>query len=91
MLTKGYPNEPLLYNISGVCYKASGQLDAAVESYEKALTLKPNYDYAHYNLSNVFKELGQLDDATKSYEKAVALNPDFAKVRENLGNTKISK
>ena len=33
-LIKDYPNEPLLYNISGVCYKAIGQLDAAVKCYE---------------------------------------------------------
>ena len=32
-LTKDYPNEPLLYNISGVCYKAIGQLDTAVKSF----------------------------------------------------------
>ena len=42
-LTQDYPKEPLLYNISGVCYKAIGQLDAAVKSFEKALALKPDY------------------------------------------------
>ena len=42
-LTKVYPDEPLLYNISGVCYKAIGQLDAAVKSFEKALAIKPDY------------------------------------------------
>ena len=26
-LIKSYPNEALLYNISGVCYKAIGKLD----------------------------------------------------------------
>ena len=31
-LTKSYPNEPLLYNISGVCYKAIGKLDEAIKS-----------------------------------------------------------
>ncbi len=40
ILTKGYPDEPLLYNISGACYKAIGQLDAAVESYEKGARYK---------------------------------------------------
>ncbi len=58
MLTKGYPDEPLLYNISGVCYKASGQLDAAVESFEKALAIKPDYIEACYNLGIVFMDLG---------------------------------
>ena len=43
VLTKDYPKEPLLYNISGVCYKAIGQLDAAVKSFEKALAIKPDY------------------------------------------------
>ena len=38
-LIKDYPNEALLYNISGVCYKAIDQLDAAVQSFEKALSL----------------------------------------------------
>ena len=31
-LTKDYPNEPLLYNISGVCYKAIGQLKASIDN-----------------------------------------------------------
>ena len=26
-LTKSYPNDPFLYSISGVCYKAIGKLD----------------------------------------------------------------
>ncbi|MDP6772321.1 MAG: tetratricopeptide repeat protein, partial [Anaerolineales bacterium] len=43
VLIKDYPKEPLLYNISGVCYKAVGQLDAAVKSFERALAIKPDY------------------------------------------------
>ena len=56
-LTQDYPKEPLLYNISGVCYKAIGQLDDAVKSYEKALALKPDYTEAHNNLDIILKEL----------------------------------
>jgi len=84
-LTKDYPNEPLLYNISGVCYKAIGQLDAAVKSFKKALAIKPDYIEVNYNLGLTFQELGQLDDAVKSYEKAVALKPDYAEAHNNLG------
>ena len=86
-LTKDYPNEPLLYNISGVCYKAIGQLDAAVKSFEKALAIKPDYIEVNYNLGVTLKELGRLEDAVKSYEKAVALKPDYADAHYNLGNT----
>ena len=41
-LIKDYPNEPILYNISGICYKTIGKLDEAVKSFEKALTIRPN-------------------------------------------------
>jgi len=85
-LTKDYPNEPLLYNISGVCYKAIGQLDAAVKSFEKALALKPDYTEVNYNLGLTFQELDQLDAAVKCYEKAVAIKPDFADAYANQGN-----
>ena len=42
-LIKDYPNEALLYNISGICYKTIGKLDEAVKSFEKAVALKPDY------------------------------------------------
>ena len=86
-LTKDYPNEPLLYNISGVCYKAIGQLDAAVKSFEKALSIKPDYTEVNYNLGLTFQELDQLDAAVKCYEKAIAVNPDHAEAHNNLGVT----
>ena len=86
-LTKDYPDEPLLYNISGVCYKAIGQLDAAVKSFEKALAIKPDYTEVNYNLGLTFQELDQLDAAVNCYEKAIAVNPDHAEAHNNLGVT----
>ena len=65
-LTKDYPDEPLLYNISGVCYRAISKLDEAVKSFEKALALKPDYTDEHNNLGIALNELDQLDDAVKS-------------------------
>ena len=56
-LIKSYPNDPLLYNISGICYKTIGKLDEAVKSFKKALTIKPNYAEVHYNLGVTFQEL----------------------------------
>jgi len=84
-LIKDYPDEASLYNISGACYKAIGQLDAAVKRYKKALAIKPDYIEACYNLGNAFKEFGQLDDAVKSFEKALAIKPDYAEAYNNLG------
>jgi tetratricopeptide (TPR) repeat protein len=86
-LIKDYPKEPLLYNISGACYQALGQLDAAVNRYEQALAIKPDFAEAHNNLGNTLKELGQLDDAIKSFEKTLTIKPDFAEGYSNLGVT----
>jgi len=86
-LIKDYPNEALLYNISGACYKAIGQLNTAVKSFEKALAIKPDYIEAYYNLGVTFQELGQLEDAVKCYEKALALKPDYIEAHNNLGVT----
>ena len=72
-LTKSYPNDPLLYNISGICYKTIGKLDEAVKSFEKALAIKPEYTEVNYNLGLTLQELGQLDAAVKSYEQALAI------------------
>ena len=69
-LIKDYPDEPLLFNISGVCYKTIGKLDKAVKSFENALAIQPDYAEVYYNLGVVLKDLGQLDAAIKSYEKA---------------------
>ena len=41
-LIKDYPDEALLFNISGACYAGLGQLDTAVKRYEKALAIKPD-------------------------------------------------
>jgi tetratricopeptide (TPR) repeat protein len=86
-LIKDYPNALLLYNTSGVCYQALGQLDAAVKRYEQALAIKPDYAEAHYNLGNTLKELGQLEAASNSYERALTIKPDYAEAHYNLGNT----
>jgi tetratricopeptide (TPR) repeat protein len=87
VLIKNYPNSSVLYNIIAACYASIGRLDAAVKSYEQALTINPSYAEAHSNLGLTFHELGQFDAAIKSYEQALLINPDFAAAHNNLGLT----
>jgi tetratricopeptide (TPR) repeat protein len=86
-LTKSYPNDPVLYNISGACFAGLGQFDTAIKNYKKSLAIKPDYAEAHNNLAGTLQELGQLDDAVKSYEQALAIKPDYAEAFNNLGIT----
>ena len=80
-----FPDEPLLFNISGVCYKAIGQLQDAIKSFEKAVIIKPNFTDAYYNLGLTFQDLNMLEAAVKSYEKAIEIQPKYAIVHNNLG------
>ncbi len=84
-LINQYPNESLLHNISGVCYRATGGLEMAVECFKKAVEIKPEFADAHYNLGLTFQELDQLDSAVKSYKKTLAIQANYVKAYNNLG------
>jgi len=84
-LIKDYPDEPLLYNISGACYKEIDKLEMACKSFETAVDLKPDYAEAQYNLGVTLRELGQVDAAIKSYEKAIASQHAYPNAHNNLG------
>ena len=72
-----------LYNIKGKRYANLGQLDAAISCYDKALSIKPDYVEAHYNLGFTNHKLGHLDAAVRSYKKVVAIKPDYAATHNN--------
>ena len=83
-LSKDYPDDSLLFNIRGACYAGLGQLNIAVQSYKKALSIKPDYAKAHYNLGGALQELDKLHDSAKSYENAIVFEPENAQAYNNL-------
>ena len=84
-LISQHPNESLLYNISGVCYKATGQLEMAIKCFEEAVKLKPNFADANYNLGLTLQDLNQLDAAIESYQATLGLQKSYFKAHNNLG------
>ena len=86
-LINDYPNEPLLFNIIGICYKASNQFSSAVQSFEKALAIKPDDIKANFNLGIIHMEMGQLDYAVRFYEKVLVLDQNYTDAYYNLGIT----
>ena len=85
-LAEQYPNVPLIPNILGAVNAASGRLEDAVTSYNKALRIKPDYVEAHYNLGVALNDLGKHKAAIASYVKALQIKPDYAATYNNLGN-----
>ena len=82
-----YPNQPLLFNLIGACYKELDELAGAAKMFEIALNLSPNYAEAHYNLGVVLKELDQESQAIECYRKAISINPNYPDAHNNLGTS----
>ena len=65
----------------------TGKLDAAIEAYKKAISIKPDYAEAYYNMGNAFQEQGNLEEALEAYKEAVLIKPDYAEAYNNMGVT----
>ena len=86
-LLKTSPHSLDVINLLGAALQRQGRLQEAMNSYNKAIQLKPDFAEAYNNRGQVLKELGELDEAVKNYEKALKINPNFAEAHNNVGNT----
>ena len=86
-LNDRYPNEPLLFNLIGACYKELGHLEGAAKMFEAAVSINPKYAEAHFNLGVIYQALDRLEDAVDSYMKAIAITPNYPEAYNNLGTS----
>lgn len=84
--------DPDLWNYLGVAYWRKGDLDEALESFDRSLSLDHNYAIAFNNTGSVFlskfletKERSDLDQAVRNFEKAIELDPSYASAYNGLG------
>ena len=52
----------------GVALQDQGKLEEAIEAYNKALAIKPDYAEAHHNLSFALLNSGRLKEGLEEYE-----------------------
>lgn len=61
------------------------KLDEAVTCFQKAISLKPDYFHAHYNLGTALMfRRGRIREAVHHLERAVSLRPESTEARANL-------
>ena len=65
----------------GAALKKSGQLVAALASYDQALRLRPDYALAAHYRANVLRALGRNQEARTAYHRALALGCDTVEIR----------
>jgi len=84
-LIEKHPNEPILFNIRGVCNKAKNEFKDAVNDFNQAVLIKPDYSEAYFNLGVTLQEMGDSDNAINAYQNALKHNNNYPKAHNNLG------
>jgi tetratricopeptide (TPR) repeat protein len=63
-----------------------GDSQGAIEDYNQAIKIKPNYSHSYYLRGNAKSKLGDLKEAMEDYNRAIQFQPDFALAYINRGN-----
>ncbi len=86
VLSGKYPRDASLQNVLGVVNARMGQLDAALEHYDRALSLRPGYAEVQNNRGNALNRMGKRDEAIVSFKAALKASPAYAEAHNNLGS-----
>ncbi len=70
------PNNVKALQLIGRCYRAMGEPQLALQTYEKAIKLDPKDSYSQFICANLFFGDRKYAEAEPYYKKAQALNPD---------------
>ncbi|WP_309741117.1 tetratricopeptide repeat protein, partial [Chamaesiphon sp. OTE_20_metabat_361] len=80
--------EAYTYYNRGVVKYQLGQRIAALQDFDRAITLDPQSASAYYNRGIVKYQLGQKIAALQDYDRAISINPQHAKAYGNRGIVK---
>ena len=69
----------------GIAYAALGQFDRAIQDYDEALRLKPDFAEAYYFRGEAWREKADPNRALKDYEQALRVNPRMADAHISRG------
>jgi len=80
------PQNARAYNNLGSVLSDRGRIPEAIENFETALRLEPNYTYAQMNLGAALGKIGRPQEAIPHFEAALRLEPHHPEARTNLGS-----
>ena len=71
------------YNLANA-YTRKGKLSKAIDAYNEALEIDPDYYKAYNNLGIVYAMQGNLDKASGLFERSLSIEPGFKDAEKNL-------
>jgi Tfp pilus assembly protein PilF len=74
-----------LYNNRGVGLLLAGDLVGAQRSFDRAVSIDPDYAVAYYNLGQAYIDLSDFDQATSLFRRALAADRTFDLAYNGLG------
>jgi len=72
------------YSDRGVRQQEAGRVTSAIYSYQRAISLAPDYALAHYNLGSAYEDILQYDKALVEYQTAIQNDPQIYFAYNNL-------
>ena len=75
----------------GLSAEDKGELDKAIQNYDKAIELKPDFFGAYNNRGVAYGEKHDFDTAIKDFTTAIEIKPDFFGAYNNRGNAYFEK
>lgn len=73
------------HSILGIAFAKRGDMQRAVQEYQKSLAINPGHSIASNNLAVAFAVKGDSDAAIKGYRAILLMNPNFFNAHFNLG------
>lgn len=80
-------NNYLAHNNLGHALMEAGEINKAIENFDRAIAANSKYVKAYYNRGNAYAKLGQYRLAIEEYNEAIRQKPDFADAYNNRGFT----
>jgi tetratricopeptide (TPR) repeat protein len=77
----------MAHNNLGNVLRGQGHREEAIQHYQQALRLRPDYPDAHLNLALALADEGRIEDAVAHEAEALRLDPLLPGAREDLGTS----
>jgi tetratricopeptide (TPR) repeat protein len=80
------PQDVNALNLRGTAYGQAGDYQNAMDDFNAALKIKPDFPQAYSNRALVFVRIDSLPRAIADYDRAIEINPDYAAAYVGRGN-----